>query len=132
MLRTVLKSKIHGGRVTACHLHYEGSITLAADVLEAAGLLPFEQVHVLNLNNGERFLTYTIKGPRGSRTIQLNGPAARLGLPGDPLTILGYGLAAEGEAVTPRIVQLNAANKLNAPHRAPRSGTGPTRRGGRR
>ena len=65
MLRTVLKSKIHGGRVTACHLHYEGSITLAADVLEAAGLLPFEQVHVLNLNNGERFLTYTIKGPRG-------------------------------------------------------------------
>src|SRR6187455_2113087 len=114
----MLKSKIHGGHVTAGRLFYDGSITLAADVLEGAGLLPFEQVHVLNLNNGERFLTYAIRGPRGSGTIQLNGPAARLGLPGDPVTILAYGLVRDGEAIAPRIVKLDDANKLKAPYRA--------------
>lgn len=131
MQRTLLKSKIHGGHVTAGKLAYEGSITLAADVLDAAGLVPFEQVHVLNLNNGERFVTYAIRGPRGSAAIQLNGPAARLGLPGDPLTILAYGNYEEGEPAVPRIVKLGAANTLNTPSRALRSGTGPTR-GGRR
>jgi len=112
MLRFLLKSKIQGGHITGLKLHYEGSITLAADVLAAAGLAPFEQVHVLNLNNGERFETYTIEGRRGSTAIELNGPAARLGMPGDPLVILAYGLAPEGEAARPRIVKLDSGNRL--------------------
>jgi aspartate 1-decarboxylase len=111
VLRILLTSKIHGGHVTGLKLHYEGSITIAADVLAAAGLVPFEQVHVLNLNNGERFETYTIEGRRGSRAIELNGPAARLGMPGDPLVILAYGLAPAGEAARPRIVKLDARNR---------------------
>lgn len=114
MLRVLLTSKIHGGHVTGLKLHYEGSITLASDVLAAAGLLPFEQVHVLNLNNGQRFETYTIEGRPGSRAIELNGPAARLGMPGDPLVILAYGLAPEGETARPRIVRLDAGNRLPA------------------
>jgi aspartate 1-decarboxylase len=97
MLRSMLKAKIHRGRVTEAHLDYEGSLTLDRRLLEAAGLFPFEQVMVYNISNGERFETYVIDGPEGSGTVCLNGAAARKGLPGDLIIIASYGLYAEDE-----------------------------------
>ena len=111
MLRTLLKSKIHGGLVTATRLHYRGSITIASEVMMAANLVADEQVHVLNLNTGDRFETYVIPGKRGSRALELNGPAARLGQVGDPLIILAYGLYPDGESSRPQIVLLGPGNR---------------------
>ena len=90
MQRIMLKSKIHRAKITDTELDYEGSITLDQDLLDRADLLPGEQVHVLNLNNGARFVTYTISAPRGSGTVMLNGPAARLGAVGDEVIVLSY------------------------------------------
>jgi aspartate 1-decarboxylase len=90
MNRTILKSKIHRATVTALDLDYEGSITIDEELLEKADILPGEQVHVLNINNGERFITYAIAAPRGSGTVLLNGPAARRGTAGDKVIILSY------------------------------------------
>jgi aspartate 1-decarboxylase len=109
MMRIVLKSKLHGAVVTGKNLAYEGSITLDARLLKAADILPFEQVHVLNLNNGARLETYAIKGPRG--VVALNGAAARLGEVGDTVIILAYGLAGYSEKIRPRIVHLGAGNR---------------------
>ena len=113
MLLTLLKSKINPATVTETHLEYEGSITVAADVAEAAGLVPTEQVHVLNLSNGERLVTYAILGERGSGVICLNGPAARTGLVGDRVTVLSYAQMTEEEARgwRPRLVRLDDRNK---------------------
>ncbi|MBO7195611.1 MAG: aspartate 1-decarboxylase, partial [Alistipes sp.] len=83
MLVTVLKSKIHCARVTEANLNYMGSITIDEDLMDAAGMLEGEQVHIVNNNNGERFITYIIKGERGSGCICLNGAAARLVQPDD-------------------------------------------------
>ena len=113
MMRILLKSKIHGGAVTATRLHYRGSITIAAEVMDAANLVADEQVHVLNLNTGDRLETYCIRGRRASGKLELNGPAARLGQPGDPLIILAYGLFVDGEASRPRIVLLGPRNRLS-------------------
>ena len=90
MLRTMLKSKIHRATLTGTELNYEGSITVDLALLEKAGILPGEQVHVLNVNTGARLITYTITAPRGSGTVLLNGPAARLGVAGDQVVILTY------------------------------------------
>lgn len=90
MNRTILKSKIHRATVTGLDLDYEGSITIDEELLEKADILPSEQVHVLNINNGQRFVTYAIAAPRGSGTVLLNGPAARRGTVGDKVIILSY------------------------------------------
>lgn len=90
MQRFMLKSKIHRATLTGTDLDYEGSITIDQNLLEKADILPAEQVHVLNINNGQRFVTYTISAPRGSGTVLLNGPAARLGTIGDKVIIISY------------------------------------------
>lgn len=95
MMRILCKSKIHRAIVTDANLNYEGSLTLDPLLMEAAGLVPFEQVHVLNLNNGARFETYLIEGERGSGTVCVNGAAARLVQVGDPIIVLAYALVPE-------------------------------------
>jgi len=90
MERFMLKSKIHRATLTGADLDYEGSITIDEELLEKADILQGEQVHVLNINNGQRFITYAIAVPRGSGTILLNGPAARLGTTGDKVIIISY------------------------------------------
>lgn len=90
MLIEVLKSKIHRAKVTQAELNYTGSITLDLNLMEAANLLPNEKVHILNINNGERFETYVIEGERGSGVVCLNGPAARLVQVGDPIIVISY------------------------------------------
>jgi aspartate 1-decarboxylase len=114
MLRIMLKSKIFYPRVTQCNLHYRGSITIDQAIIEAADLLPGEKVEVLNVNNGERFGTYVIKGEKGSGIIGLNGPAARKGYHGDELIILSYGLYQEQEIknLKAKYVETNGENKI--------------------
>jgi aspartate 1-decarboxylase len=90
MQRTMLKSKIHRATVTDCDLHYVGSITIDADLLDAADILEHEQVHVVDVDNGARFETYTIAGERGSGTVQVNGAAARLVHSGDTVIVISY------------------------------------------
>ena len=113
MLRMMCKSKIHRATVTEANLHYVGSITVDAELLRLADILPYEQVQVVNVNNGARFETYVIAGEAGSGTICLNGAAARLAQPGDLVIIMAYGLAAPGELAgfAPRIVHVDGANK---------------------
>ena len=96
---TLLKSKLHGITVTATGLQYDGSITIDSELLKQANMFPGEQVHVLNVNNGARFITYTIPAPAHSGKVILNGPAARLGAVGDTLIILAYCELSSQEAV---------------------------------
>ncbi|MGH8968132.1 MAG: aspartate 1-decarboxylase, partial [Actinomycetes bacterium] len=91
MQRTMLKSKIHRATVTQADLHYVGSVTVDEDLLDAADLLPGEQVHIVDVTNGARLETYTIAGERGSGVIGINGAAARLVHPGDVVILIGYG-----------------------------------------
>ncbi len=117
MFCLMLKSKIHHARVTAAELEYEGSITIDRRLMDAARLFPGEQVHVLNLNTGDRFITYVIEGQMDSGAIVLNGPAARLGTVGDRLIILSYCLIPE-EAVCnhrPIVVRVDEKNRLVEP-----------------
>lgn len=116
MLLTLLKSKLHRATVTEANLHYVGSITVAADLLDAAGILPHERVQVVNINNGERLETYTIAGPAGAGGICLNGPAARLVQPGDIVIIMAYALMTPAEAAAhrPRVVLLGPGNSVAA------------------
>lgn len=111
----VLKSKIHRARITQAELHYVGSITIDQDLLDAAGMIPNEKVQVVNVNNGERLETYIIKGERGSGTICLNGPAARLCQVGDVVIIVSYAIMDFEAAKThePTIIFPNDQNKLN-------------------
>src|SRR5436305_5498419 len=96
MQRTMMKSKIHRARVTDCDLHYVGSITIDPDLLEAADIREFEQVAVVDVDNGARFETYTIAGERGSREMKVNGAAARLVHRGDTIIVISYaGYSAE-------------------------------------
>ena len=90
MLLTLMKSKIHRARVTQCDMHYEGSISIDRDWLDEVGILPYEQVDVLNINTGARFTTYAIEAPRGSQTIGINGAAARLVQSDDLVIIISY------------------------------------------
>ena len=102
----MMKSKIHRATVTDADLNYVGSITIDRGLMEAADLLEYEQVHVVNINNGARFETYVIEGERGSGTIQLNGAAARMGAVGDPVIVMSYADYDESELATfaPRVV----------------------------
>lgn len=97
---TVMKSKIHRVKVTQAELNYVGSITIDEDLIDAAGLIENEQVHIVNNNNGERFVTYVIKGERGSGMICLNGAAARRVQIGDIIIIIAYGSMSQEEAKT--------------------------------
>jgi len=112
-MRTMLKGKIHRARVTEVNLDYEGSITIDRLLMEEADILPYEMVHVLNLNNGARFETYAISGEPGSGTIILNGAAARLASVGDKVIILAYSVVGDDEAHRwqPRLVYVNERNE---------------------
>lgn len=110
----MLKSKIHRATVTQADLHYVGSLTVDAELMQAADLLPGEQVHVVDINNGARLETYVIEGPRGSGIIGINGAAARLVHPGDLVIIISYASLDDAEARTfiPRVVHVGADNHL--------------------
>ena len=114
MQRIMKKSKIHTATITGLELYYEGSITIDRDLMDAADMLPGEQVQVVNLNNGQRFVTYTIVGERGSGVIELNGPAARLAAVGDQVIIISYGNYDDEEAKTlePIVVFLDDQNRI--------------------
>ena len=114
MLVTVLKSKIHCARVTEANLNYMGSITIDEDLMDAAGMLEGEQVHIVNNNNGERFITYIIKGERGSGAICLNGAAASLVQPDDVVIIMAYAQMTPEEAkeFKPAVIFPKAGNSL--------------------
>lgn len=124
MQRIMLKSKIHRATLTGKALHYEGSIQVDRRLLDAADILPGEQVHVLNVNSGERLITYAIAAPRGSGTVVLMGPAARLGEVGDPLIILAFGQMDEREAHRhkPMVVWVDQRNRLRRRKSGPSGG----------
>ena len=109
-----MKSKIHRVRVTEANLNYVGSITIDEDLMDAAGMLAGEQVHIVNNNNGERFVTYIIKGERGSGSICLNGAAARLVQPDDVVIIMAYAQMTPEEAreFKPAVIFPKAGNSL--------------------
>ena len=112
MTITMFKGKLHRLRVTEADLYYEGSITIDEALLEEAGLLPYEKVQVVNVNNGARLETYTIPGEAGSRTVCLNGPAARLAAKGDEVIVIAYAQMTPEEARRhrPRVVLVDEAN----------------------
>ena len=114
MQRIMLKSKIHRATLTATDLQYEGSIGIDRILLDAADILPGEQVHVLNINNGNRLITYAIEAPAGSGTMMLNGPAARCGMPGDIVIVLTYANFDDAEAKRfhPNIIRVDEANRI--------------------
>lgn len=114
MFRLMLRSKIHRAAVTDANLEYEGSLTVDPVLLEAAGILPYEQVHVSNLNNGERFETYVIPGKRGAGEMVLNGPTARRGVKGDKIIVFCYEYFNEQELKTfkPKIIVVDERNRI--------------------
>lgn len=114
MLIEVLKSKVHRAVITEANLQYVGSLTLDEDLMDAAGMIENEKIHVVNVNNGERIETYLIKGPRGSGVVCLNGPAARKGEVGDVVIVISYGFMDPEEArqFKPKVVFPREGNKL--------------------
>ena len=114
MLRTMMTSKIHRATVTQADLHYVGSVTIDEDLLDAADLLPGEQVAIVDVTNGARLETYVIPGERGSGVIGINGAAAHLVHPGDLVIIISYGVMDETEAKSylPRVVHVDGANRV--------------------
>ncbi|MCE3255514.1 MAG: L-aspartate 1-decarboxylase [Rickettsiaceae bacterium] len=114
MQLTLMKAKIHRATITEADLHYEGSISIDEDLLDAAGILPYEKVDVLDVNNGTRFSTYTIAAERGSGAIKVNGAAARMVYKGDIVIIVAYcGLdAKEAAKFKPKVVAVDAKNRL--------------------
>lgn len=114
MLLSMLKSKIHRATITDSSLHYEGSLTVDPELLEAANILVNEKVHVVNVNNGNRLETYIIEGKRGAGEICLNGAAARLGHTGDLLIIIAYAQMTQEEAkdYKPIVVLVDEKNKI--------------------
>ncbi|MFJ4030687.1 aspartate 1-decarboxylase [Streptomyces griseoluteus] len=116
MLRTMFKSKIHRATVTQADLHYVGSVTIDAELLEAADLLPGELVHIVDVTNGARLETYVIEGERGSGVIGINGAAAHLVQPGDLVIIISYAQVSDAEAreLKPRVVHVDAGNRIVA------------------
>lgn len=114
MYLTLCKAKLHRATVTEAELHYEGSITIDAGLLDSAGIVPFERVQVVDVDNGNRFETYTISGKRGSGTICVNGAAARLVHPGDHVIIIAYAQYTPDEAQRhqPVIVLLGPKNQV--------------------
>ncbi len=116
MQRSLLKSKIHRACITDSNLHYEGSLTIDADLMRAADILPYEQIKVYNVNNGARFDTYAIAGQPGKGDICLNGAAARMGAAGDLIIIATYANYSEAEVVLhePKVVLVDAGNKMRS------------------
>ncbi|HWF44603.1 MAG TPA: aspartate 1-decarboxylase [Candidatus Kapabacteria bacterium] len=115
MKRILFKSKVHRATITQAELYYEGSLTLDADLMRAAEMLPFEKVAIVNVNNGERFETYLISGPAGSGVVCLNGAAARKGSVGDEIIIITYGEYEDTEELRyhrPTVVQVDKSNKI--------------------
>jgi len=122
MIRTLLKSKIHRVRATHCDLHYEGSCAIDEDLLDAAGIVENEQVHIWNVDSGQRFVTYAIKGQRGSCMVSVNGSAARRACVGDLLIIAAFAQVSEEELAThqPRLVFVDEKNRqVSLTHRVP-------------
>jgi aspartate 1-decarboxylase len=113
MTRTLMKSKIHRATITESNLQYEGSMTIDQDLMEAADIIPYEQIQVYNIANGERFSTYALEGPRGSGVICLNGAAARKGAVGDLVIIATYAGMEEKEIkdFKPKVVQVDSLNR---------------------
>ena len=114
MFRTMLKSKIHRATVTQADLHYVGSVTIDEDLMDAADLLPGEQVSIVDVTNGARLETYVITGPRGSGVIGINGAAARLVHEGDLVIVISYCTVTDAEAreLRPRVVFVDADNRV--------------------
>jgi aspartate 1-decarboxylase len=114
MLRRMLLAKIHRAVVTQADLSYEGSITVDTDLLSAAGIVDYQEVHVWNVTQGTRFTTYAIEGERGSGTVCVNGAAAHLARPGDVVILAAFGELTEDEAREhrPRIVRVNQENRI--------------------
>jgi len=114
MDRILLKSKIHRGTITEADLHYEGSLTLDPEFMRLADILPYEKIQVVNINNGARFETYAIEGTPGSKSICLNGAAARLGQVGDRVIILTYTTVPDSDTTDhqPTVLQLNHENDI--------------------
>jgi aspartate 1-decarboxylase len=114
MLRTMLKSKIHRATVTVADLDYVGSVTVDEDLMEAADLLPGEQVTIVDVTNGARLVTYVITGERGSGVLGINGAAAHLVHPGDVVILIAYGLMdrAEATAYRPRVIFVDGHNRI--------------------
>ncbi len=114
MHRTLLAAKIHSCTITDANLNYMGSISIDERLLSAVGILPYEQVHVVNVNNGERFITYAIAAIPGSGAIELNGAAARLGVKGDKLIVMTYAQFSEIETHThhPQVVMVDDRNQI--------------------
>jgi aspartate 1-decarboxylase len=113
MFRYLLKSKIHRATVTQCELHYEGSSTIDEDLMDAANIYEHEQIHLWNINNGERFITYAIKGERGSGMISVNGSAARKAEVGDLLIIAAFAQVHEDQVLQhhPDLVFVDVSNR---------------------
>ncbi|MEV0966042.1 aspartate 1-decarboxylase [Streptomyces sp. NPDC049910] len=129
MLRTLFKSKIHRATVTQADLHYVGSVTIDAELMEAADLLPGELVHIVDIDNGARLETYVIEGERGSGVIGINGAAAHLVHPGDLVILISYAQVDDAEAreLVPRVVHVDGRNrivKLGSDPSAPVPGSG--------
>ena len=114
MLRTVCRAKIHGATVTEANIQYTGSLTIDAQLMKAAELVPYEQIHVVDVTNGARLVTYCIEGPPGSGTICANGAAARLITAGDKIIILAYAQVTpeELEGMAPKVVVLDENNRI--------------------
>lgn len=114
MTISMFKAKLHRLRVTQADLYYEGSITVDQELLDAAGILPYEKVQVVNVNNGNRLETYTIPGEPGERTVCLNGPAARLAATGDQVIVISYAELTPSEARQhhPRVVLVDEDNNV--------------------
>lgn len=114
MIRTMLKSKIHRATITDSDLHYVGSITIDPELLEAADILDYEQVSVVDVDNGARFETYTIPGVRGSREIKVNGAAARMVHAGDTIIVISYGLYDSDDLsqYQPVVVHVDHSNRI--------------------
>jgi aspartate 1-decarboxylase len=114
MYLTLLKAKLHHARVTHSELEYEGSCAIDAHLLEAAHIREFEQIHIYNLNNGERFITYAIRAPEGSGAISVNGAAARKASPGDRIIVCSYAMldAREAADFQPTLIYLDERNRV--------------------
>jgi aspartate 1-decarboxylase len=111
----ILKSKLHRVTVTEANLNYVGSVTIDEDLLDAAGMIEYEKVAIVNVNNGERLETYIIKGKRGSGTICINGPAARKAMVGDIVVIISYTIMdfEAAKTHTPKVVFTDAKNRIS-------------------
>ncbi len=114
MVLTLMKAKLHNATVTQADLNYQGSIAIDSSLLAESGILPFEQVHVYNVSNGARFITYAIDAPAGSKMICVNGAAARLAAPGDRVIIVAYCQMSDQEARSyrPRVLILGPENRI--------------------